>query len=220
MKIRDFLFFLLILSGLQGFAQSFPYADDLRRFRETDSLTPPPQHEILFIGSSSFTLWKDVGEYFTDFTIINRAYGGSCLTDLIRDFQVIVPPYNPRQVVIYCGENDFASDDTLSPGVVLNRFTTLFSMIRKQCPSAKITYVSMKPSPSRWHLRDKYMAGNKSIRNFLKKQPNTSFVNVWDKMLDKNHQLLQGIFLEDQLHLNASGYSIWQKTMKHHLLKK
>jgi hypothetical protein len=217
----NLLLLILLLSFCSGIAQveKSPFAEDLKRFRELDSISPPPPHATLFIGSSSFTLWKDVQSYFPGYIIINRAYGGSRLLDLNKDFNEIVPPYNPKQVVIYCGENDFASADTLAPVEVTSRFKQLFNQIRKKFPNVNITYVSMKPSPSRWYMHKKFIVANRGIRKFLNKQPNTSYIDVWHKMLGKNHKPLAGIFIQDQLHMNSSGYQIWQKAIQPYLLK-
>ena len=117
-----------------------------------DSQTPPSADAVLFIGSSSFTMWYDVKDYFPDYTIINRGFGGSTLEDQIRYVGQIVYPYSPRQIVIYCGENDFAAVDTLSVETVTLRFVTLFDSIRHEMPHVPISYISMKPSPLRWSL--------------------------------------------------------------------
>ena len=220
-KKEYFLVIILLISIFHGFAQNvdYPYADEIRKFKALDSINPPPQNAILFAGSSSFRIWEDVQNYFPRYTIINRGFGGSCLTDMIRYTNDIIIPYHPKQIVIYCGENDFAASDTITSATVNLRFMQLFTLIRKQLPQAKITYVSIKPSPSRWQLKEKMMASNKFIRKFLKRKPNTSFVDVWPKMLGSDKQPLKGIFLEDQLHMNPTGYNIWQKAIKPHLLK-
>lgn len=221
MRKQLFLFILIYQSLIPLFAQQAfnPFEKEVAKFRELDALNPPPRHAILFIGSSSFTLWNDVNNYFPGYNIINRAFGGSRLTDQIEFFHQVVTPYDPRQVVIYCGENDFAASDTLTPGMVTKRFITLFELFRAQCPDAKITYVSMKPSPSRWHLSEKFIEANHDIRLFLEKNPNTSFVDIWNQMLDVHHQPDSSIFLEDMLHMNAKGYQIWQKEILPHLIQ-
>lgn len=186
------------------------FAREIQAFRELDEKNPPLPGQILFIGSSSFTRWTDVPTYFPTHKILNRAFGGSSLPDLIRYVGNVVLPYKPKQVVIYCGENDFAGDPKLPAYKVLDRFETLFRLIRSKLPSATIDYVSMKPSPSRWYLRSKFIAANGWISDFLKMQPNTGFIDVWSAMLDENGRPKAGIYVSDQLHINASGYRIWR----------
>ena len=94
-------------------------------------------------------------QYFPGYTIINRGFGGSTLNDLLRYEREVIFKYRPRQVVIYCGENDVASSDTITAQTVFNRFRQLFTDIRTQLPQVPVVFVSLKPSPSRWHLKDK-----------------------------------------------------------------
>lgn len=210
------MFLFLFLTVSEGITQNWQdqFADEIMQFRISDSLNPPPQNAILFAGSSSFTMWTDVQDYFPGYPIINRGFGGSTLLDLIRYAEEMIYPYDAKQIVIYCGENDIANSDTVSGEVVLSRFKTLFVMIRERMPDVKITYISMKPSPSRWKLSGKMITGNDAIKEFLSKEKNTSFVNVWDDMLDSDKQPDPSLFLEDMLHMNRRGYKIWQKKIE------
>jgi lysophospholipase L1-like esterase len=210
---------VLICSSL--FAQNTKPAfwNDIQQFRKQDSIQPPPSNAILFVGSSSFTRWTDVQNYFPGYTIINRGFGGSTLVDVLRYEEDVIFKYNPKQILIYCGENDFASSDTITPTTVFNRFKTLFSEIRTVYPKVPIAYISMKPSPSRWNLRDKFMTGNHLIENYLKKQKNAQFISVWKPMLGSDGKPKKEIFVEDNLHMNAQGYAIWQKIIQSTLVK-
>ena len=219
--MKKLIVILLLGFGFcQGFGQGgeYPFAADIRQFRTNDSINPPPQHAILFVGSSSFTRWTDVQDYFPGFIIINRGFGGSTFLDVIHYAEDIVYPYLPKQVVIYCGENDLAYSDTVTVEMVAQRFITLFNLIREKLPDVKVTYVSMKPSPSRWHLAENMIAGNNNIREFILSQKNASFVNIWDDMLDMNHKPDPALFREDMLHMNEKGYKIWQKAIKPELI--
>ena len=193
--------------------------NDIVAFQQKDSATPPPQHAILFVGSSSFTKWTDVSDYFPGYTIINRGFGGSTLLDVIRYAYDVILPYKPKQVVIYCGENDFAASDTVTAADVVLRFKTLYGIIHQNLPNAVIDFVSMKPSPSREHLLPKFRVANAQIKAFLQTQKHTGFINVYNAMLDANGQPKAGLFLEDQLHMKPDGYQIWQKIIQPYLLK-
>ncbi len=84
--------------------------DDIQAFKKQDSVQFPGKGKILFVGSSSFTKWKDVQDIFSgSYPIINRGFGGSTLSDVIRYENDIIFLMLPKQIVIYCGENDIAA---------------------------------------------------------------------------------------------------------------
>ncbi|MDQ0109009.1 endonuclease/exonuclease/phosphatase family metal-dependent hydrolase/lysophospholipase L1-like esterase [Chitinophaga terrae (ex Kim and Jung 2007)] len=208
---------ICICAFSNGYAQQqYPYFNDIRAFKKQDSIHAPAGNEILFIGSSSFTYWQDVNNYFPGHRIINRGFGGSNLLDVIHYADDVIFAYRPKQIVIYCGENDLASDTVKAP-VLLKRFRTLYTMIRDKMPDVPVTYISIKPSPSRARLLPEMRKSNKAIQQFLAKQRNTSFVDVFSKMLKADGSIDTAIFREDQLHMKPAGYRIWQKAIAPHL---
>lgn len=220
-KIFTTIFLIFLLLGVAVAQDQKPdYWNDIQKFKLKDSIAFPGTGKILFVGSSSFTNWKDVQNYFPGYPIINRGFGGSALLDVIRYEKDIIFRYNPKQIFIYCGENDIANDSTVTGKIMFERFKKLYWDIRKNLPNVPVVYISMKPSPSRWHMRNKTMEGNKLIEKFLKKKKrNADFVNVWDAMLGPNGEPKPEIFIQDRLHMNAKGYAIWQKIMLPYLIK-
>ena len=212
--------FLLLVSykGLQA-QQHSPFYDEIQSFKKLDSAHFPPKNAILFVGSSSIRKWEDVQSYFPDFKIINRGFGGSELTDVTRYANDIIMPYHPRQIVIYAGENDLAYSDTVTAAIVLNRFTKLFNIIRSALPMVPIVYISIKPSPSRAKIMPETVAANRLTKQFLQSKKKAVFVDVYYKMLNKDGKPMPDIFSEDNLHMNAKGYHIWQKAISPYLLK-
>jgi lysophospholipase L1-like esterase len=196
-----------------------PFWQDIQHFKAQDSTNFPERNAILFVGSSSFTKWTDVNEYFPGYRIVNRGFGGSSLPDLIRYADEIIFPYEPKQIVIYCGENDLATSDTVTSQLVFERFKTLFGMIRAKMPTVPVAFVSLKPSPSRERLWPKMIEVNKMVKNFLKSKKNTSFIDVYHSMFSSNGTVMKDIFVEDDLHMNAKGYAIWQKKIQPYLVK-
>jgi lysophospholipase L1-like esterase len=190
--------------------RTLPFAKEIAAFQTADRKKKPDPGQILFIGSSTFTKWTDVADYFPTHHILNRAFGGSTFQDQIRYVRQTVFPYKPCQIVIYCGENDFGNDPNLSPDDCTARLVTLFRLIRNHYPNVPIIYISMKPSPSRWPLKNKFIAANRWIATYLKNQRNSTFVDVWPVMLNENGLPKPEIFLPDQLHMNAIGYHLWQ----------
>ncbi len=212
--------FLLLVSYKGLYAQQHPpFYDEIENFKKLDSADFPPKNAILFVGSSSIRKWEDVQSYFPDYKIINRGFGGSELTDVTRYANDIIIPYHPRQIVIYAGENDLAYSDSVTAAIVLNRFTKLFNIIRSALPMVPIVYISIKPSPSRAKIMPETVEANRLIKQFLQSKKKAVFVDVYYKMLNKDGKPMQDIFSEDNLHMNAKGYHIWQKAIMPYLLK-
>jgi lysophospholipase L1-like esterase len=213
-KLILIIFFLAAFSSLK--AQEAPFYKDIQNFKKQDSVKLPPKDAILFIGSSTFTKWKDVQDYFPEHVIINRGFGGSSVTHLILYIKDIVYPYAPRQVVIYCGENDFMVPGTTAE-VVSARVNKLFDLIREKYPKVPIAYISIKPSPSREKYWPLMKAANQMIADHIAKIKNAKFINTYDAMFNTDGSIKKEIFLPDNLHMNAKGYAIWQKIMEPYL---
>lgn len=211
---------LIILLGF-GFllnAQQKPaFWDDIQNFKKIDRETPPKKGSILFVGSSSFTMWQDVNNYFPGKNIINRGFGGSTLLDLNFYSAELLKPYQPRQIVVYCGENDFASNEALKPRKAFNRFKNFYSEIRKLYPATPVAYVSTKLSPSREKLWPKFIATNALIKNYLSKKQNAVYIDITKPMNGADGRVRSDLFLDDQLHMKPEGYQIWAKQIAPYL---
>lgn len=210
---------LLLVSTFSKTVAQPAFQDEIQAFKKQDRVSPPPANAILFVGSSSFRKWTDVQSYFPGFTIINRGFGGSVLPDVISYAKDIIIPYQPKQVLIYCGDNDLASSDSITPQIVAARFKQLFYVIRNALPKTRVSFVSIKPSPSRERLMPKMKQANSLIKSFLAKEKNTSYIDVYNPMLLPNGKPKPDLFLEDNLHMNEKGYAIWQKAIQPFLIK-
>lgn len=217
-----FLVIAFIIGGQllasMAYGQTSRYQAQINEFKRLDSIEFPPDRSILFIGSSSFTRWKDVGDYFPGYSIINRGFGGSVLPDQVTYLEDIVFPYQPKQIVIYCGENDLNRTE-IGPDEVFFRFQQLYQQIRERWSKVHITYVSMKPSPRRARLMPDMLVANGKISDLLAQDIHGDFVDVYHRMLDPYGAPMQEIFTSDSLHMNEKGYMIWQESIKPFLLK-
>lgn len=211
--MKKLLFYLSVfLFSLIISAQENQFINEIKAFRKQDSIQKPQDGMLLFIGSSSFRLWKDVKSDFNNSNILNRAFGGATLLDLIYFQNDVVLNYKPKKIFIYCGENDVASSEKVTPKMVFKRYKTFYKTLRKEFPDTPILFVSLKPAISRWHMKDRMIATNKLIRGFMKNKKNAVFVDIWDAMLE-NGEPKKDIFKEDNLHMNSKGYAIWVAKM-------
>src|SRR5882672_9284548 len=107
-----------------------PFWEDINAFKKEDSISFPSSNPILFVGSSSIRMWSDLQKDFPGYPIINRGFGGSTLKEVNFYFNDIIKPYHAKQIVIYCGDNDFATDKTLPVDSVVTRLKNLVGKIR------------------------------------------------------------------------------------------
>lgn len=211
--MKKVVLLLLCVSYLSINAQEKPFWSEISDFVKQDNINKPKDDIILFVGSSSFRLWTDLKTDFNNETIVNRAFGGATLLDMIRYKDENLLNYHPSKIVLYCGENDVASSDKVDGKEVFKRFKTVYTMIRKQYPNVPFVYVSIKPSISRWTMKDRMIDANRRISSYLSHKKKNTFINIWDAMLE-NGEPKKDIFREDKLHMNKKGYAIWTEKMQ------
>jgi len=209
--------FTVVLSMQVALSQ--PFIKEIRQFQRLDSLQAPPVKPILFIGSSSFTNWKDLASFFPGRVLLNRAFGCSSLPHLMMYAEDVIFKYDPKQIIIYCGENDLTGGPEITGDSVYQRFVRLHKLIRSRLPKVQVAYVSMKPSPSRVKYLVAMREGNRLIERYMKKTPRTEYIDVHRPMLAADGRVFPHIFLSDSLHMNRKGYEIWQPIIEPYLLK-
>ncbi|WP_434212274.1 SGNH/GDSL hydrolase family protein [[Pseudomonas] boreopolis] len=194
------------------------WEEDMRKFAAADAVQPPPQHGVLFVGSSSIRFWDTLATDFPGQPVINRGFGGSEVRDSTWYADRIVVPYAPRLIVFYAGDNDLAAGR--SPAQVRDDFVAFVQRVRKDLPDTRIAYISIKPSPSRAQLMPQMAEANRMIRHAASRFPKVDFIDVYSRMLDASGKPRPELFREDQLHMTRAGYEIWRDAVALELARK
>src|SRR5919199_621686 len=180
-RVAQFCLVFLVVHPLR--AQTQPkFESEIQAFEKADQATPPPQHPILFTASSSIRYWTSLPTDFPNKPVLNRGFGGSELSDVIRYADRVIVRYQPSQVVLYARENDIATGKQTGKQTY-DRFVTLFKYVRKKLPNVPFTFISIKPSPSRRQYFAEVDDANRLIQRFLSRKRNTSFVDIRPVML-------------------------------------
>jgi len=171
----------------------------------------PDKKLVVFTGSSSVRMWKDVQSYFPEYNIINNGFGGSQFSDLIYFYNQLVLKQTPEILFIYEGDNDIASDKKTNR--IMKEAKGLVRRIQNDLPQTKVVMISPKPSIARKSLKKEYIKLNKKLEKFCARTENLEFADVWSAMLDENGNVFEDIFIEDGLHMNKKGYDLWAKVI-------
>jgi lysophospholipase L1-like esterase len=195
--------------------------NDIAAFRRTDAVQTPAKGGILFVGSSTFALWRDYAGYFPDYTIINRGFGGSSLRDVLYFYEDLVKPYVPKQIVLYEGDNDLTNEN-YSVEQFMDDVQCFVRLTQICYPDCDICLVSIKPSPVRRAIYPKYVEANRRMQAFCEQRDDAlHFIDVWSLMVDEqgDPKGAENYFLNDHLHLNAAGYRLLANTITPYLLR-
>ncbi len=195
------------------------YEKEIFAFERQDDTLPYPKDAILFVGSSSIRTWKSLNTDMSPLPVINRGFGGATLVELSYYSERIIYKYNPKAIVVYCGENDLAVNFSRVEDV-LNEFRELNEKRKLFLPEAKVFFISIKPSPSRAFYHDKFKMANQLVQQYVKESPQDLFyIDITPCMMDKYGNIDDSIFKKDRLHMNSDGYQRWAKIIKPELIK-
>jgi lysophospholipase L1-like esterase len=185
---------------------------EIAGFEAADRAHFPVAGTIVFAGSSSIARWETLDKDFAGIPVLNRGIGGYTLHENVQTIDRIVLPYKPPIIVLYSGENDLTEGRT--PQQVFQDFQTFVAVVHEKLPATRIVYVSIKPSIARWGLTDSIRVANRLIRDYVRKDRKLQYIDVFTPMLDGSGQIRRELFVEDGLHMNATGYAIWSRLIK------
>jgi lysophospholipase L1-like esterase len=210
MRFTVILFLIFSVNALNVYAQEpRPFTNEVNELVAGDTAVNKKK-VILFTGSSSIRMWKDLKAYFLDHNVLNRGFGGSQMTDLLYFVDKLIVPYKPKMIFIYEGDNDLASKKT--PDEIIATADSILNLIRsKVSKKVKVAFIEAKPSIARWVIKERYIEFNSKLKAWTATKKNVLFVDVWTPMLDTNGEVQKDLFIGDGLHMNKKGYDIWAR---------
>jgi lysophospholipase L1-like esterase len=212
--MNKILLFLLLSFGV--FAQN-RFEREIVAYEKQDSVALPAKGMKLFIGSSSFRLWKSFDADTKGMNAFNRGFGGSTFKDALYYFDRMVVKYQPSWVFVYEGDNDLASGQ--SPEEIAAQFEEFSSRLAKQVPGAKLVFVSARPSLARETMKAKQQDLNQRISSISAKKKGHFVIDMHSPFYYADGSLMQDIFVADKLHLNEKGYAIFAKQIQNFVEK-
>jgi lysophospholipase L1-like esterase len=180
--------------------------------RQSEATVPPPG-AVVFYGSSSIRLWTSLVDDFAGTPVVNRGFGGSTLAACSWFFWRLVRGLSARSIVLYAGDNDLADGE--SPARVLEQLKQLLHQVDLAFGPLPFAFISIKPSPARWHLLDGIQDVNRGARELVESRDDGVFVNVAPHMVWRGQPRAE-LYEPDGLHLSAAGYALWRELVLEH----
>lgn len=201
---------LLLILELRLILECMTWYEEEIQELENKRLQSDIKSGMIFYGSSTIRLWDSLEQDFSDYKPINLGFGGSTLEACVWYFDRIVALYNPKSLIIYAGDNDLG--DGRLPKEVFIYFMQLIVKIKHHFEGLPFAFISIKPSISRLDIINHIIYTNQLIEEEISKQHTSMhFINVFDQMLDEQHQPLKELYQSDGLHMNKKGYELWKQ---------
>jgi lysophospholipase L1-like esterase len=196
------------------------FEKEIKTFEFRDKVFPPHLDGVVFVGSSSFTLWNHrLHDDLSPLDVIGRGFGGSTIIDAIYYIDRIVTPYQPRAVVVYEGDNDIGRYG-LTPTQVRDGFKRFFEQLQRLKSGARLYVVSIKPSILRQSAWSQQRAANRLLKEMCSTHELMTYIDVATPMFNAEGALNKALFIDDGLHMNEQGYKIWAQVLSNILFKK
>ncbi|MFY7890648.1 MAG: GDSL-type esterase/lipase family protein [Spirosomataceae bacterium] len=182
-----------------------------------DKTESDPSDGILFIGSSSIRLWKNIHQDMLPYQAIRRGYGGASFSDLIHFTDDLVYPHQFKALVVFVANDITGSADDRTPEEVLGLAKTVVKTVRRKYPNVPIFQVSITPTPSRWKVWTKQKEANELMKSYFSGQKNLYFIDTEAAYLNAKGEPRAELFIGDNLHQKQQGYDLWASLIKQSL---
>ncbi len=210
-------FSCVTLSKYSNLPEVKAWESEIVKFEQLDVTKSYPSDAILFAGSSSIRLWSTIGKEMMPYNVIQRGYGGAKLSDFAVYADRIIYPHPCQAIVIFIA-NDISGDESdKSPLEISQLFRKTLYIIRRKFADTPVFWISVTPTPSRWAVWPEIKEANGMIKEICESHKNTYFIDTEKYFLNSSGLPRSELFIDDKLHLNVNGYSIWAGIIKNEL---
>ena len=168
-------------------------------------------NQLIFYGSSTIRLWRNIESDFSGFNSINLGFGGALIKDLTKNFEDLFKSLNPKYIITYLGGNDLTLG--YSAKKISLKIIDFFEKVNKKFPDSLIINLSIKPSFERIKDIEKIEKINSLIKAESKANNNLIQLDFYNDLMSVN-KINSDFYLQDGLHLNNKGYQIIIKRLK------
>ena len=194
---------------MQPDARTGRWEQTVRNFELMDAKTPPPDGAVLLVGGSNARRWTDVDEYFPEFRLINRGFGGARLTEILHFVDRIIIPYSPTVILVNAGGNDLSAGS--SPEQIRDTAKTLIATVRTELPNVQIYFIGLpyvRRASGNPEVQSLIRQLNAQFAELAEMEEMVTFIDLVPAFLDDKGAFQPDLFVEDGTHFSAKGYAV------------
>lgn len=193
------------------------WREDIKAFDIANNGLSKSADAILFVGSSSFRRWENMGKDMLPYLSINRGFGGSKWSDVAIFADQLISPHQFRAIVFFVANDIGGKGNDKTPEEVVALATYVRKKVKEHQPEAAAFFIATTPTEKRWEHWPEIKLANNAIREFCEATENTWFIGTESIFFDKKIKPRPELFVDDKLHMNQDGYTRWAAAIKSHL---
>ncbi len=170
---------------------------------------------ILFYGSSTFALWKDIEDIFPN--AINAGFGGSTSDEALYHYETVAKPFNASVLVWYYGDNEPVCGYSILE--TKNLFLSTWKKFLNDNKNIKIITIATKTCPT----RDEYAMFINELNGWQKQMAKDNdylaYIETNDLCKDSKNNYRLEAFKDDKLHFSSKSYAIIKERIEKELKK-
>ena len=223
---------VLTRSSAAAADQPAPRTDQNSLMAHTDLLEKARKGriDIYFEGDSITRRWGTSDEQYRPFlenwrqnffgwNAANFGWGGDRVENILwRLHNGELDNVNPRIIVLLAGTNNVGNVSPVSiddPRVadITRGIKAVLDLCRRKAPHAKIVLMGITPRNDNMAVMPIIDKVNRNIARFADGRI-IRYVNINDRLADKDGKLFAGMANQDALHLDVKGYQVWADALK------
>ena len=212
--------------------QPTPRLDQNSRIAHTELLEKARKGgiDVYFVGDSITRRWGTSDEQYKKFlanwrqnffgwNAANFGWGGDTIQNILwRLSNGELDNVNPKIIVVMAGTNNVGNrsprggeDPRVSD--ITRGIKALLDLCRRKAPNATIVLMGITPRNDNMAVMPVINKVNSHIAKFADGEK-IRYVNINDKLTDKEGKFLEGMANRDGLHLDVRGYQVWADALK------
>ncbi len=195
---------------MQELSMDGPFISEILTFLVRDQVMGTTTCSTLFVGSSSIRFWFTLEDDFPDRQVVGRGFGGAHLEHVISYFDLLITPHQPKQMVVYAGENDLSAGKPVEQ--VIADLQQLLDIKTDRLGTTPVYYIAAKPSTLRFAEFETQSKFNAKVRGLADTRDDLIYIDIVAPMMQDGAP--KDIFIADNLHMTLDGYALWVPAVK------
>ncbi|WP_437231099.1 hypothetical protein SH661x_002351 [Planctomicrobium sp. SH661] len=221
--VRKKMLLLILLSGvllemgerrLLSAAEVAPasFDEEVAAFELADQSHLPTPGQILLLGGTKIRSW-DTQAAFPGLDLLKHGFSELSIEDLAANFDRIIAPYHPRQVVI-----QFGIGDESTPQQNVDDFKNLVTRLHEALPTTPLVCIGISPHSKSPQQAALILETNSQIKAICETDPLQTFLDLDAPTRNAQGAPREELFDANGQYLSPEGYALWASLLRPHLV--